>query len=190
MTSLFTISLDVFDNIQYYNSNLFVPKGTMSKYKKTQYWSKFVWMEEKELTPYYDKDIVRQSQDKYGFDVLNIHCDDGKITSFKFSDKPEITFKSENDRGAILNISSQNVVIEYPYNKLSKITFTEDTIDYDPETAGTISISNTDDIAYVYDMRGTLVQSKAAGQALELDKLPNGVYLVRTKSLTYKILKQ
>ena len=195
MTTPFEISQKTFEDDTYFNANLFIPVGTMSKYKQTSYWSNFVWIEEnencgKQIAPYFNKNIIRQCSDKYGFDVLNIHCNDGKITSFKFSDKPELTFISGNNNDVILNISSQNSVIEYPYSNLSKITFTEDTIDYDPETAGTISISQTDDIMYIYDIHGTLVQSRAAGQTMELDKLPEGIYLVRTKSLTYKILKQ
>ena len=41
-----SIPSDCFINDHYYNSTLYVPQGTTEKYKTTEYWNKFVYIEE------------------------------------------------------------------------------------------------------------------------------------------------
>lgn len=50
-----TISANVFDNLNYNNSTLYVPTGAKENYKSTNYWSKFVFVEE---MPYVVTDIL------------------------------------------------------------------------------------------------------------------------------------
>ena len=40
------MNTSAFDNDHYMNSSLYVPVGTIDKYKSTRGWEKFVWMEE------------------------------------------------------------------------------------------------------------------------------------------------
>ena len=45
-----TIELNTFTQDVFYNSTLYVPQGTIEKYKTTDYWTKFVFIEEGEPT--------------------------------------------------------------------------------------------------------------------------------------------
>ena len=42
----FKISDDTFSSNTFYNATLYVPKGTKSKYKSTEGWKNFIWIEE------------------------------------------------------------------------------------------------------------------------------------------------
>ena len=65
-----SIDENCFSEDVFKNSTLYVPKGTVDKYKSTDYWSKFVFIEESDPT-----DIIQVSSD----DLL-ISAHEGKIT--------------------------------------------------------------------------------------------------------------
>ena len=65
-----SIDTECFQNEVFYNATLYVPKGTVDKYKSTNYWNKFVFIEESDPT-----DIIQVSSD----DML-ISAQNGTIT--------------------------------------------------------------------------------------------------------------
>ena len=65
-----SIDTECFHNDVFNNATLYVPKGTVDKYKSTDYWSKFVFIEESDPT-----DIIQVSSD----DLL-ISAQNGTIT--------------------------------------------------------------------------------------------------------------
>ncbi len=80
----FRINENTFTRDTYYNATLYVPVGTIDKYKATDSWKKFVFIEESDIagvnvventknnkTTIYDLNGVRQSEPKKGINIVN-----------------------------------------------------------------------------------------------------------------------
>lgn len=111
--------------------------------------------------------------------VLNIHQKTGIIVGVSFAEKPILTYS-----GTVIIISTEKETIEYPVAELSKITF--------EETQTSTSSIYTSAKAYnkVYDIHGREVSVFDKGENVDLDNLPNGIYIVKTDCSTYKIIKR
>jgi hypothetical protein len=134
--------------------------------------------------------------------TLTIHQKDGQQFSFGFEDKPVITY-TETD----LVLKTTKTELQYPLSKLSKITFTDIddaviSIKDDANTAQmvldnyvvnitgakpgiSVSVIGTDGkslASYKTDDNGSITFSIA--------ELPEGTYIIKSESLTCKILKK
>ena len=61
-------SRDIFSDNTLYNATLYVPKGTKNKYKTTQGWNKFVWIEEFDAT---DIESIQEKQHESSLFSIN-----------------------------------------------------------------------------------------------------------------------
>lgn len=116
---------------------------------------------------------------------LNIWQRSGGVVSYSFSERPRLVFEGET-----LRLSAGSVTVEYPSADIQKYTF-ENT----PSSVGSVSarLQEGGDVK-IYTTDGVLVRTAAAAKdgtrTFSLDELPGGVYVVKSKSSTYKILKR
>ncbi len=132
--------------------------------------------------------------------TLTIHQKDGSKFGYGFSEKPVITY-TETD----LVLKTAKTVVEYPLSAILKFTFT------DSETAvsdikgtnspvlqldnNTVYISGVEPLQQVslIDINGKVLstyKTDANGSiSFSITELPEGIYIVKTKSLTCKISK-
>ena len=133
--------------------------------------------------------------------TLTIHQKDGQQFSFGFEDKPVITYTDTD-----LVLKTSNTELQYPLASLAKFTFTdvEDAVapikegnsaqlvldNYVVSITGAksgivVSVTGTDGkslAAYKTDDNGMVTFSVA--------ELPEGTYVIKSESLTCKILKK
>ena len=133
--------------------------------------------------------------------TLTIHQKDGQQFSFGFEDKPVITY-TEND----LVLKTTKTELHYPLSSLAKFTFTDVENAVAPIKDGnsaqlvldnyvvsitganpgiTVSVIGTDGkslATYKTDDNGSITFSVA--------ELPEGTYVIKSESLTCKILKK
>ena len=85
----FKISNDTFSQLIYDNGTLYVPQGTIDKYKATDGWKKFLWMEEGAPTgishPHGDSDNATEML-RYALDGRNVANPQHGINIIKMSD--------------------------------------------------------------------------------------------------------
>lgn len=132
--------------------------------------------------------------------TLTIHQKDGSKFGYGFSEKPVITY-TETD----LVLKTAKTVVEYPLSAILKFTFT------DSETAvsdikgtnspvlqldnNTVYISGVEPLQQVslIDINGKVLstyKTDANGSiSFSITELPEGIYIIKTKSLTCKISK-
>lgn len=115
--------------------------------------------------------------------ALTIHQKSGGKVTCLFSSKPVVTYSGES-----LILRSTTMDVEYPLSNLVKITFDDSANDI---KNGVIYDRNEETVTGIYALDGTLVMTvdPDAG-ALPVQDLKNGIYLVKTKSTTYKIIKK
>lgn len=68
----FELDNDPFDNDQYMNSSLYIPVGTIDKYKTTKGWKKFVWIEESPATNIKEDKILDDEITCYSLDGVKL----------------------------------------------------------------------------------------------------------------------
>ncbi|MBQ7987277.1 MAG: T9SS type A sorting domain-containing protein [Bacteroidaceae bacterium] len=121
----------------------------------------------------------------YAQNQLNIWQQSGSVVSYSFSEKPRLVFESET-----LKLTASGVTVEYPVADIRKYSF-----ENDPLSVGRVSarLSDGGDVS-VYTPEGILLKRVPAGKdgktAVSIDDLPRGVYVVKSKSSTFKIMKQ
>ncbi len=134
--------------------------------------------------------------------TLTIHQKDGRLFSYGFLEKPIITY-TETD----LVLTTAHIVVEYPLSAISKFTFTE--------TETSVSDVETDVVTPILELKDNTVHISGAkpqqtisligtdGKIVSTFKtdangyvtfsivaLPEGVYIVKSESLTFKISKR
>lgn len=131
---------------------------------------------------------------------IAIHQKDGMVFHYSFTEKPVVTYS-----GSELVISASGLTVQYPLHTLRKMTFvTEvpegiddvlmpDTEFHFSEESADVRGEEPGSPVFVYDVRGALcaegvidLQGKAY---IPLHQLPSGVYIVKTKSTSFKIKK-
>ena len=134
--------------------------------------------------------------------TITINQKDGQQFSFGFADKPVITY-TEND----LVLKTTKTEVQYPLSSLSKITFTEtetgvDAIlddiqspvltldDYVINITGakagvSVSVIGSDGKAI-----GTYKTDQDGGVTFSIADLPQGIYIINSENLTFKVLKK
>lgn len=115
--------------------------------------------------------------------TLNIHQKSGGVVSYRFAEKPVLTYVDDN-----LHVSTERVCIDYPLAELEMLTF-----DDREESIGELRVEGQPVGMNIYRIDGTLVkriEAKAESSAFDTDGLSVGTYIVRQGNVMYKITKQ
>lgn len=133
--------------------------------------------------------------------TLTIHQKDDSKFGYGFSEKPVITY-TETD----LVLKTAKTVVEYPLSAILKFTFTDSETAVSDIKSGTNSpvlqldnntvyISGVEPLQQVslIDINGKVLstyKTDANGSiSFSITELPEGIYIIKTKSLTCKISK-
>lgn len=115
--------------------------------------------------------------------VMLIHPKEGgTATRVLLSEQPVATYEGEE-----LVIATTSTTLRFPLSSIERLTFSEE------ETTAVPSISVLQDQAgesSVYNMEGQLLKTVPAGQAVSVDQLPAGLYIIKNNITTYKLLKK
>ena len=118
------INDDCFPTDVFYNATLYVPEGTVDKYKSTDYWNKFVYIEESDPT-----DIIQVSSDDLLISAQNgtitvrgeqdglpltVYSADGKLLGSATTKDGQASISTNLQRGeiAIVKVGSKSVKIK------------------------------------------------------------------------------
>ena len=117
---------------------------------------------------------------------LNIWQRSGGVVSYSFSERPLLTFEGET-----LKLTASGVTVEYPVADIRKYSFEKNPTQVASPSA---RMTQSGDVS-VYTAEGVLVKTIAAGEkndarTLWIDDLPRGIYVVKSKSSTFKIQKR
>ena len=66
-----TITTDVFSDALYNDASLYIPAGTLGKYKQTEYWNKFIWVEEIDYSTGIDSVVKQEDTDKRSYYTID-----------------------------------------------------------------------------------------------------------------------
>ena len=131
---------------------------------------------------------------------LTIHQKDGKSFSYLFQEKPVIKY-SDSD----LVLTTTKVQVVFPIRSLAKFTF--DDVDTSISTVEKLDASykysenvvwikgtESQSVVLVYTIDGKMVETFITDEngdlVFSVDEFAEGVYIVRTESVTFKILKK
>lgn len=132
----------------------------------------------------------------YAEEVININLKDGRVIAYALKDSPVMSH--ENDA---LIVETSLVRLEYPLADMSKITFGTLTSIRRTEISGwnmddgEISVANLsgNESVSIYDAQGKLLRRQVADKghvSMKLDRLPQGVYIIKIGSQSHKIIKK
>ena len=131
---------------------------------------------------------------------LVIHQKDGGTFGYGFEDKPVITYTQSE-----LVLTTAKVQISYPLASLSKFTFedVETSVESVVEERASLSLSEDcvtiggavpESVVFVYGSDGKSVKSLATDAdgnlTFSVGELADGVYVIKTESVSFKILKK
>ena len=119
--------------------------------------------------------------------TLYIWQQTGEVVSYAFWEKPRITYADTN-----LILTTTKVQVEFPLSSVRKFTFNDVMID---DAIGTVRATLKDEgPPGIYTLGGVLVKTvpaEAGGRhTYSLDELPAGVYVVKSKTTSYKVVKR
>lgn len=119
--------------------------------------------------------------------TLHIWQQTGEVVSYAFWEKPRITYADTN-----LILTTTKVQVEFPLSSVRKFTFNDVMID---DAIGTVRATLKDEGPLsIYTLGGVLVKTvpaEAGGRhTYSLDELPAGVYVVKSKTTSYKVVKR
>lgn len=151
--------------------------------------------------PHAGEQDSQNTRGTYGGPTLLILTKDGAQTAYALSEKPQVKFE-----GKKLHITSSKVDITYALSDIVRFTYADldpSGIDEIGETQtevgyqdGTLTISQLKAGATVtvYGIDGKQVRQLKATRAgtyrLNLSALPQGVYIIKADTITYKIMKR
>lgn len=134
--------------------------------------------------------------------TITVHQKDGQKVSFGFGEKPVITYTDNS-----LVLTTSNSQVECALSNVEKITF----LDSDATINAVVDISKAPALSldnYVVSIEGaksdatvmvvgsdgkTLINTKTDSDGsvtFSIAELPDGVYVIKSENLTYKILKK
>lgn len=151
--------------------------------------------------PHAGEQDSQNTRGTYGGPTLLVLTKDGAQTAYALSEKPQVKFEGKN-----LHITSSKVDITYALSDIVRFTYADldpSGIDEIGETQtevgyqdGTLTISQLKAGATVtvYGIDGKQVRQLKATRAgtyrLNLSALPQGVYIIKADTITYKIMKR
>ncbi|MBQ7686461.1 MAG: T9SS type A sorting domain-containing protein [Bacteroidaceae bacterium] len=117
--------------------------------------------------------------------TLSIHADDAY---------PYLTFETTDGAKASVAVDSLSLSIkgttlragdkQFTLSNLSKMYFSTE----DETTAGIENVNDNDNYIEVYDLQGKKVESEMVNGKWLNGKLPRGIYIVKMKDKTYKLM--
>jgi hypothetical protein len=135
--------------------------------------------------------------------TLMVYTKDGTVTTFELKDKPKAKFEGKN-----LHIVSSKADVTYALSDVVRFTYVRSAVgiqerDADNETEisyqkedGTLVLSQmpANATVAVYGLNGKLLKKLTTTHAgtfrLNLSMLPQGVYIVKAGTITYKLMKR
>lgn len=117
--------------------------------------------------------------------TLNVWLTSGGVENYEFTESLTLKSTSETE----LTLTSGSIEVVYPIENISKLTInSEEAIALNIQTEDATSVGE----ASVYNAAGvfiTKLQTNATGAAqVNLQGLPSGVYIVKSKNTQFKIL--
>lgn len=123
----------------------------------------------------------------------------GGSVYYSFDDNPKVMFSGDN-----MVISTSKTVVEYPIANLFSFSFDDmanGILDINSDCANVKLTDNMivvtgladNDVVSLYDVKGAKVaSSKSVGGvvSLSIGNLPKGVYVVKSKNVSYKIVRK
>ena len=119
--------------------------------------------------------------------TLNVWLTSGGVKNYEFTESLTLKSTSETE----LTLTSGNIEVVYPFENIRKLTINDEEAE---EIAANIKAQNpmVNEEASVYNAAGvfiTKLQTNATGAAqVNLQGLPSGVYIVKSKNTQFKIL--
>lgn len=119
--------------------------------------------------------------------TLNVWLTSGGVENYEFTESLALKSTSETE----LTLTSGNIEVVYPFENIRKLTINDEEAE---EIAANIKAQNpmVNEEASVYNAAGvfiTKLQTNATGAAqVNLQGLPSGVYIVKSKNTQFKIL--
>ncbi len=119
--------------------------------------------------------------------TLNVWLTSGGVENYEFTESLTLKSTSETE----LTLTSGNIEVVYPFENIRKLTINDEEAE---EIAANIKAQNpmVNEEASVYNAAGvfiTKLQTNATGAAqVNLQGLPSGVYIVKSKNTQFKIL--
>ena len=120
-----------------------------------------------------------------GRNWFSIHLKSGACASYAFSEEPSLTYES-----GMLVLTTNNVRIEYATADITKMTFDESDITGIKTVQATVE---SDGNLCIYNLAGVMVRKVSANTncaTVNFDDLHSGTYIVKSKNVSYKIIKQ
>lgn len=109
--------------------------------------------------------------------VMIVWLTNGETASVELSDKPKVTCSD-----TLVVVKTDSLELNLPLKQLQKFTFQESTTAVMPLLMEPAAPQER----AVYDINGRLVTKEID----LLDELPQGIYIVRQGSLTYKVMRR
>lgn len=127
--------------------------------------------------------FILGAANSFAQNTLNVHKKDGIVVSYAFSEKPVVTFT-----GTDIHIVTTMVEVDYPFADMEMFTFSDgaNAIDIVKTQGPTSTVS-------IYDINGTLlkvVKQNGGTVSFSTSELPQGKYIIKNGSSTYKIIKK
>jgi hypothetical protein len=118
------------------------------------------------------------SQSLWAVKYLVIHQEDGDLISFKLDDTPILTIRNGD-----LFVNTDTQEFSTSLDKIKDYQLTDD-----PTSINPISIKGADKIIGIYTIDGKKMNIDVS--QLNTLSLGRGVYIIKTKNKTYKLLKK
>lgn len=115
----------------------------------------------------------------YSQNTLNVWLQNNEKVSFTFAEKPVV-----NHTDNVLTITSTSATVEYSVADVQRFTF-EDAA----SPTMILNVASTSEELSVYDTQGILVR-RVGNRSFNLDNLPHGIYIIKSKSKTFKVIKK
>ena len=112
-----------------------------------------------------------------------IHQKSGGTIDVLLSEKPVAKYDGTD---LVVTTPSSTTALSYSLADLEKITYEDITTSIKCMTI----VSNDGGASRIYDLNGSLVTTVPAGQAVETSSLPQGMYIIKNNSHSYKIQKK
>jgi hypothetical protein len=120
-----------------------------------------------------------------GRNWFTIHLNNGACASYEFGDEPVLTYES-----GMMKLATNKVQVEFATTDIAKMTFDNSNLTGIQSVQATIGM---DGELNIYSINGILVRKVAAdanGATVCFDNLPAGTYIVKSKTVSYKIIKR
>ena len=115
-------------------------------------------------------------QNLFAGHYLNILQNNGNIIKFDLDEKPEISFSADK-----MIVKSNSLEISTSIDGIKDLYFTETST-----SVGKISTKNENTFS-IFNISGQFIE-KITGKPLNLKKYPKGVYIIKSKNRSFKVI--